>query len=324
MDPVLLTIIVIAVAVLAAYGLVLMGLANAFQAGDDVSNRLSMYVAMPEEAAQRRPGLRRRAGLVRWRLRLNNWMSAFASERLNLQLIAANWPISATEYVLMRFWGTVAALIAGWLISANPLPGIGLAILAYIIPPVLLRQGITRRRNLFERQLVDVLMLVMGSVRAGYSFQQALDVVVREMKAPASEEFRRVRHEVGLGLSLNQALSNMVNRMENDDLYLVVTAININSQVGGNLVTMLEAVTHTIRDRVRLFGEVRVLTSQQRFSSMVLTFLPFGVAGLLFILNPEYMSRLFEPGVFLCIPIGAAINIIIGNVIIRKLGRIEV
>jgi tight adherence protein B len=251
-------------------------------------------------------------------------MSGFASEKLNLQLIAANWPISATEYVLIRFWGTLIALVVGWLVSSNPLPGIGLAILAYIIPPILLRQGITMRRNAFGRQLVDILMLVQGAVRAGYSFQQALDVVVREMKAPASEEFRRVRHEIGLGLSLSQALGNLVNRMENDDLYLVVTAININSQVGGNLVTMLDAVTNTIRDRVRLFSEVRVLTSQQRFSSTVLTFMPFGMAGLLFVLNPEYMGRLFEPTVYLCIPIGATINILIGNVIIRKLGRIEV
>jgi tight adherence protein B len=285
MNSVVLIIIVIGLAMLVAYGLVLLGIANVFEAGDDVSSRLSSYVAMPEETTLRRPGMRRRAGLVRWRLRLNNWLGAFASEKLNLQLVAANWPISATEYVLIRFWGTVIALVVGWLISANPLPGIGLAILAYIIPPVLLRQAITRRRNAFERQLVDVLLLVQGAVRAGYSFQQALDVVVREMKAPASEEFRRVRHEVGLGLSLSQALGNMVTRMENDDLYLVVTAININSQVGGNLVTMLDAVTNTIRDRVRLFSEVRVLTSQQRFSSTVLTFMPFGMAGLLFIIT---------------------------------------
>lgn len=324
MNPVLLIIIIIGLIILAAYGLILMGLANAFQSGDDVSTRLSTYVALPDEATMRRGRPRRKAGFIRWRLRLNNLMSGFASEKLNLQLIAANWPISATEYVLIRFWGTLIALVVGWLVSSNPLPGIGLAILAYIIPPILLRQGITMRRNAFGRQLVDILLLVQGAVRAGYSFQQALDVVIREMKAPASEEFRRVRHEIGLGLSLSQALGNMVNRMENDDLYLVVTAININSQVGGNLVTMLDAVTNTIRDRVRLFSEVRVLTSQQRFSSTVLTFMPFGMAGLLFVLNPEYMGRLFEPSIYLCIPIGATINILIGNVIIRKLGRIEV
>ncbi len=129
---------------------------------------------------------------------------------------------------------------------------------------------------------------------------------------------------MGLGLPLSQALQNLNDRMQNDDLYLVVTAVTINTQVGGNLITMLEAVTRTIRERVRLFAEVRVLTSQQRFNSYILTLLPFGMGALLFMLNPDYMARLFEPGIFLCIPIGAAFNVILGNIIIRRMARIEV
>ncbi len=324
MNPIILTIIIVGLGVLAAYGMVLMGLVSAINAGDDVNNRLEMYVLLPDETTTPQPGMRRKAGLVRWRLRLNRWLGVFASEQLNNLLVAANWPITATEYVLIRFWGSAIALLLGWLITKNPLPGIGLAILTYIIPPVLLRQSLNRRRLAFERQLVDVLMMVQGAVRTGYSIQQSLDIVIKEMKPPASEEFRRVRHEIGLGLSVSQALGNMVNRMENDDLYLVVTAININSQVGGNLVTMLEAVTNTIRDRVRLFSEVRVLTSQQRYGSMVLTLLPFGMAALLFILRPSYMSMIFKPNIYLCIPIGALIMVIIGNIIIRRIARIEV
>lgn len=324
MNPVVLIIIIIALVILIAYGLVLLGVANIFQAGDNLGTRLSNYVAIPEEAAQRRSGSRRRGGLVRWRLRVNNTLSVFASEKVNMQLQSANWPISASEYMLLRFWSVVVALLLGWLIGSNLLPGIGLGILAYILPPILLRQGINRRRLAFQHQLVDILLLVQGAVRAGYSFQQALDVVIREMKAPASDEFRRVRHEIGLGLSLNQALNNMVERMENDDFYLVVTAININSQVGGNLVTMLEAVTNTIRDRVRLFSEVRVLTASQRFSGLILTLMPFAMTGAMFVLNPSYMMRIFQPDIYLCIPIGATINILIGNLIIRKLAQIEV
>jgi tight adherence protein B len=165
-----------------------------------------------------------------------------------------------------------------------------------------------------------------GAVRAGYSLPQAIEVVSKELKAPVSEEFRRVRHEIGLGLSLSQALTNLVARMENDDLYLVVTAININSQVGGNIVTMLEAVTETIRERVRLFAEVRVLTAQQRFGSYILTFLPIAMAAAIFFVNPTYMMRLFRPPqpVLLCIPIGAFIMVIIGNFAVRRLARIDV
>jgi tight adherence protein B len=148
--------------------------------------------------------------------------------------------------------------LIGWLLFGSPLSGFGLAVISFIIPGFILQRAIHSRRLKFERQLVDVLVLITNSVRAGYSLLQAIDVVVREMQAPASDEFRRVRREVGLGLPLSQALQNLNGRMRNDDLYLVVTAITINAQVGGNLVTMLEAVTRTIRERVRLFAEVRV------------------------------------------------------------------
>jgi tight adherence protein B len=144
------------------------------------------------------------------------------------------------------------------------------------------------------------------------------------MDAPASEEFRRVRREVGLGLPLSQALANMHARMENDDLYLVITAVNINTQVGGNLSVMLESVTTTIRERVRLFSEVRALTSQQRYSGYLLTLMPFIVAAVLFILNPDYISKLFEPGIYLCIPIGALVFVLLGNIIIRAMSKINV
>ena len=123
---------------------------------------------------------------------------------------------------------------------------------------------------------------------------------------------------------MSHALDNLNTRMQNDDLHLVITAVNINSQVGGNLTTMLEAVTNTIRERIQLFAEIRAVTSQQRFSSYLLTLLPFLVAGVLFIINPEYISRLFEPGPILCVPIGALILVMLGNLVIRMVSKIDV
>jgi tight adherence protein B len=287
-------------------------------------------------------GQRRKAGLLRLRLRMNNMLSGLASEKLNLQLISANWPITETEYVLIRYGSIVLAFVLGVVItkmfvsgsdvlvfgpgltiSRIIVSGISLAVIAIFIPDLLLKRSITQRRMNFGKQLVDVLILMTGAVRAGYSLPQAIEVVSKEMRSPASEEFRRVRHEIGLGLSLSQALNNLVARMENDDLYLVVTAININSQVGGNIVTMLEAVTDTIRERVRLFSEIRVLTAQQRFGSYILTFMPVGMAAAMFFINPDYMMRLFEPQI-LCIPIGAVIMVIFGNIAVRRLAKIDV
>jgi tight adherence protein B len=309
--------------ILIAYGLVIFGLRDVFFAGQDIGSRLANYVNLPDETSLNLEGQKRRSGLIRWRLRLNNMLSGLASEKLNLQLISANWPITETEYVIIRFSGVILAFGLGWLITKMLVSGLGLAVIVFFIPDLLLRRTMSQRRLNFGKQLVDVLILITGAVRAGYSLPQAIEVVSKEMKAPVSEEFRRVRHEIGLGLSLSQALNNLVARMENDDLYLVVTAININSQVGGNIVTMLEAVTSTIRERIRLFSEARVLTAQQRFGSYVLTFMPVGMAAAMFFLNPNYMMRLFEPQI-LCIPIGAVIMVILGNFAVRRLAKIEV
>lgn len=303
--------------------LALFGVVAAFRSADNVGRRLGTYANIPGRELQRE-SRNMRLPLNRMRSRLNSMLSIFVSPKLNMQLVSANWPITETEYILIRFWVTVAGFVSGWALFQSPFSGIGLAALLYIAPAVYLNRSVYNRRIQFEHQLVDVLVLLTGAVRAGYSLSQSLDFVIQEMKAPASEEFRRVQYEVNLGLPLNQALTNLVHRMDNDDLYLLVTAININSQVGGNLVTMLRSVTNTVRERVRLFGEVRMLTAQQRFSSYVLTLIPFGIAAILFLLNPEYIKRLFEPGIWLCFPIGALISIILGNIVIQRMAKIEV
>jgi len=322
MSTIIIVVVLVGIIILIAYGLILFGLRDAFMSSGEVTTRLETYATVPDAIKQQISG-RRRSSLMRWRARMNSLLSGLTSQKLSLMLSSANWPITESEYIMIRFWGAIVALGLGWLIGRSILSGLGMAVLAYLIPELVLRRSITTRQQQFEKQLVDVLVLTTGAVRAGYSLPQALELVSKEMRAPASEEFRRVRHEVGLGLSMSQALNNLVARMQNDDLYLVVTAININSQVGGNLVTMLQAVTSTIRERIRLFGEVRVLTAQQRFGSMLLSFLPIAIAAGMFVLRPDYMNRLFEPQV-ICIPIGAGIMVVLGNIVIRRLGKIEV
>lgn len=293
------------------------------RSGQDVTERLETYAYIPD-SAPRREGRHIRSRVVRMRLRLNSMLSMFASEELSMRLASANWPITETEYILIRIWSAVFGFVLGWIISRSIFPGIGLAFIAFLIPSIYLNRSINKRRSKFDKQLVDVLVLITGAVRAGYGFLQALDVVVQEMQAPASEEFRKVRREVGLGLTLHQALLNLHARMQNEDLYLVVTAVNINMQVGGNLAVMLDVVTNTIRERARLFSELRALTSQQRFSGYILTLLPFFVVALLMVISPAYISRLFEPGALLCIPIGALVLMLLGNITVRMMSRIDV
>jgi tight adherence protein B len=309
--------------VVLAGGVAIIGLVSVIQGTNSVNERLEVYAMIPE-VGQTSTSEQRKARLIRYRLRLNNMLSVFASEKLSLQLNSANWPISETEFILIRIWLVLVGLIAGWLVFKTPISGIGFAVIAYLLPGFILQRAIHNRQTKFQRQLIDVLILVNGAVGAGYSLLQSLDVVIQEMRAPASEEFRRVRREIGLGLPMNQALENLHQRMQSDDLYLVITAININSQVGGSLTTMLDAVTQTIRERIRLFGEIRAITSQQRYSSYILTLLPFFITGALFIMSPDYIKELFVPGITLCFPIGALIFVLLGNIVVQRLTKIDV
>lgn len=318
LTPILIATTVIVLASAAA----VLGLSRAILGGEQMNERLQKYAALPMDAPQR-SNLRRPSRLARLRLRLNSLLASLSSEQINMDLMRANWDITVAEYLLLRIGGTLVAFVLSWLLLGSPVPGIGLAIIVYLTPGVILRWRVSRRQIEFEKQLVDVLVLLNGAVRAGFSLLQATEIVIEEMKPPASEEFSRVRREVQLGLSFPNALRNMTARVDNDDLQLLVTAIEIQHQVGGNLATMLSAVTETIRERMRLFGEVRVLTTQQRYTSYLLSVLPFFVGGMLFLMNPAYMLRLFEPRM-VCIPIGSLAGIILGHVIIQRIAKIDV
>jgi tight adherence protein B len=166
-------------------------------------------------------------------------------------------------------------------------------------------------------------VLLTGAVRSGHSLLQAMELVSREMKPPTGEEFGRVVREVGLGRRLPEALKNLANRMQNGDLDLVVTSVDIQYTVGGNIAVILAAVTETIRERTRLFGEVRVLTTQQRYSSYLISVLPFILGSILFVLNPQHIARLWDPRIR-CLPIGALFGLILGHFMLQRISKIDV
>jgi len=304
-------------------GLSVLSLRSALAGSDDVRNRIQTYVTLPDANARPERG-RNRTRLAWLRLRLNAMLSGLGSKNLGLQLARSNWRLTVPEYFMVRLGLMAASLLLGWVIFGSPLSGMALALVAYMVPGILLQRNISRRQIAFAKQLSDVLSLLAGGVRAGYSLLQAIEVVVREIKPPASDEFARVVKEVGLGVRLPEALRNLAARVQNADLDLAVTAIDIQYQVGGNMAVMLAAVTETIRERMRLFGEVRVITTQSRYTSYLLTALPVFIAALMFMINPTYMSRLFEPGPLLCIPIGAGVGIILGHFAIQRIIRLEV
>ena len=260
----------------------------------------------------------------KFRAWINDTLTGLSSEKLKLKLSSAYWTITDTEYILIRIAATGLAFLLGWAIVGNVLGGIFLAAVAILILPILLERAITKRQQKFHTQLLDVLLMIKGAVQAGYSLMQSLDLAVKEVPAPASEEFSRVLREVQFGLTLEGALFNLGKRMQNDDLQIVVTAIVINSQVGGNLSTVLDATISTIRDRMHLFGEIRSLTSYARYIGNFLTVMPFITGFVIFLLTPDYFDTVKTSLLTQIILVMALLGVILGNIWIRKIVQIKV
>lgn len=205
------------------------------------------------------------------------------------------------------------------------------ALIGFWLPRWWLGHRRASRLNAFNKQLPDTITLIANALRAGSSFLQAIEMVVREAQPPITVEFGRVVREVNLGLAFEVALENMVRRVRSDDLELMATAITIQHQVGGNLAEILDSIAFTIRERVRIKGEIRTLTAQQRMSGYVVAFLPIGLVGVLFVIAPKFMEPMFmnPPGV-MDLPAGvillivAGIMMFTGFMVIRRIIRIEV
>lgn len=251
-------------------------------------------------------------------------LAGLSSNDLRLKISSAYWPISDIEFILIQGVSIATGFIVGWLVSKTILGGIGLGLLLYFIPGIFLDRAIMNRRKKFQDQLLDFLVLIKGAVLAGYGLSQALDLAIKEIPAPASEEFTRVLREVKLGFPLDQALMNLANRMQSDDLQIVVTAIVLNSQMGGDLSVILEATIETIRDRIHLFSEIRSLTAYSRYVGLLISLLPLITAVLVFILNPSYFETLRTSIITQMIFVFAFLGIIVGNILIRRVMKIRV
>ena len=213
----------------------------------------------------------------------------------------------------------------------TPLALLVAAFIGFMLPRFWLGRRKSGRLGAFNKQLPDTITLLANGLRAGSSFLQAVELVVRESRPPVSTEFSRVIREVNLGLPFEQAMENMVRRVRSDDLELMATAINIQHTVGGNLAEILDSIAFTIRERIRIKGEIRTLTAQQRLSGYVVGFLPIGLAGFLFVAAPNFMEPMFaNPPAVLGLPAGVVILIFggfmmfMGFMFIRKIVDIEV
>jgi tight adherence protein B len=253
------------------------------------------------------------------------------------ELARADLKLKPSEY--LAIWGGAIVgipaflFIFGFILPTlrNPIVLLIGGVVGFWLPRFWLNRRKGQRLKAFNSRLADTITLIANALRAGSSFLQAIEMVVRESEPPVSTEFGRVIREVNLGLPFEEALQNMVRRVRSDDLELMATAISVQHQVGGNLAEILDSISFTIRERIRIKGEIRTLTAQQRLSGYVVGFLPIGLCGALFLIAPGFMDPMFRkpPDVF-GLPAGMLIlgfgffMMFIGFMIIRRIVDIEI
>src|SRR6478672_11516591 len=332
----------LAVAGVAALAIVLLAVGVATSGGSGISDRLERYAAKPTAAASSgSTGKGGVAELIAQSQALNS-LNRVVEQRdfganLARDIARADLKLKPSEFLLIWAASIVGVPLVMFALSpfvaafGNPIFLLIGALVGFLMPRFWLARRKNGRLGAFNKQLPDTITLIANALRAGSSFLQAIELVVRESRPPVSTEFGRVIREVNLGLPFDQALENMVRRVRSDDLELMATAISIQHQVGGNLAEILDSIAFTIRERVRIKGEIRTLTAQQRLSGYVVGFLPIGLALFLFIAAPSFMEPMFDKSVAVGgLPVGVLIlafggfMMFMGFMFIRKIVDIEV
>jgi tight adherence protein B len=287
-----------------------------------LEKRLSQYLG--DERDREESEAQRRA--------ISDWVSrrvertSFGS-RISQSLARADLKFKVGEYFALIFMSVFILGGLAWLIGGRSIISFAIgAVAGYLAPGIYVSRQQARRLNRFNEQLPDMLNLVVNGLRAGYSTLQAMEAVSRELPSPISEEFRRVVQEMQIGISMEAALANLVRRIPSDDLDFVITAINVQREVGGNLSEILDTISFTVRERVKIKGEIRVITAQVRVSGTILALIPVFLTVVLWFMNPKYLMSFSEAGPF-CAALAAVVIIVmisLGYFIMMRISAIEI
>jgi len=319
--PICMNPLILAVAAAAAVFLLFVGLSRAGQASEEVvEERLDRYGSRAETTGESKRKKRRSA---------MDGLEAMVTKRgfaanLQTELARADLKLRVAEFMMLNILSVLLFFLLARLIFGSPLIGLLFGIVGFFVPRFYLSFRKRRRLNAFNDQLGDTITLLANSLRSGFSIVQSMKTASEQLPNPIAAEFHRVTQEIALGLHYEEALNNMLRRVPSDDLDLLITAVNIQGKVGGNLAEILDTIGHTIRERVRIKGEIRVLTAQQMISGYILTALPVALGLILYLINRTYMGRMFRDPCGLIMLGVAAVMIFIGFMAIRKIVNIEV
>lgn len=303
----------------------LLGLLSIRSREDRVMTERLNYFAGGEQAQRQKQKLTPKALLYNCIEGIANGLGRLQQgKRIELMMQQADWPIRGTEFeAILLLWGGLVGLITFLVTLKGAMFFVG-ALVGVLMGMALLGLRIRRRRKKFTNQLGDMLTMVANALRAGFSFMQAFELISREMDAPMGREVQLVVNEVNLGNTLESALDNMQRRVASPDFELVVTAVLIQRQVGGDLASILDTISETIAERVRMRREVMALTAQGRASGWVLSAAPFVVAGIMYSVAPAYLSPLIETEIgHMAIAVGIIFELI-GIFIIYRIVDIKI
>ena len=322
--------IVLALAVtLLTFALLFMVIRIKARQHNDLVNRMEYFSGAAVQLRQQRlrgvkPTEIAKDRLRNWLRRAGGWLRQIQhSNRMDLKMQQADWPLLGSEYeVMLGLFGGLCALIM-LAATLEPLFAFLSFIGGVLAGLAFLNIYIKRRQKAFTTQLGDMLVMVANALRAGFSFMQAFELIAKEMDAPIGREVQKVVNEVNIGVDVETALDNMQKRVNSPDFELVVTAVVIQRQVGGNLAQILDTISDTINNRVRMRREIMTLTAQGRASGVVLALMPVGVGFIMSLVNPAYLRPLFEEPVGQACVAGAIVMEIIGFLVIRRIVNIK-
>lgn len=289
-----------------------------------IEERLGKYIEEEAQAAKEKGERSTPVGdWVETKIEKYHWGASVARE-----LARADLKLRTGEYLALMFIVGVGVGALAWYLGGQSIIfGLIGVIIGATLPRMYVKRLQGQRLMRFNDQLADMLNLMVNGLRAGYSTMQAMEAVAKEMPAPICDEFRRVVQEMQLGLPMDRALDNLLRRIPSDDLDLVIAAINVQREVGGNLAEILDTISHTIRERVRIKGEIRVLTAQVVYSGRFLAMMPLFISLALWVLNRPYMMQFFNPETrtigLIMLTVGA-IMIIAGYFVMMRIADIEV
>ena len=244
-------------------------------------------------------------------------------KKLELQLIRSDIPITVDELLVVKILSSVSFSFLTYAILRDLFITVLIFILIWNVPKIIISHRKKERINTFNQQLNEGTMIISNSLKAGYSFLQAIASVSEETKDPFAKEFKKLLKEMSLGISEEIALRNMLNRMESKDLLLIVNAILIQKDIGGNLSEILDNIAETIRERQKIQNELKTLTAQGKLSGFIVMLLPFFIGITIYLLNRDYMILLFTTPLGIGMIIVALVNQILGLIMIKKIINID-